>query len=143
MKETCPYLFVYGSLRSGFMNPAYQYISTYFDLVSAVSAKGILYENDQVPVAVPTDTDSYIKGELYVIKDLDELPWAMAQLDDYEGLNPEEDETCVYRRDKVNINLNDVVVTAWAYWYSGSTDGLPVIACGDVLEYLAEKKNNG
>lgn len=143
MKEDCLYLFVYGSLRSGFNNPAYQYISTYFNLVSHVSAKGILLEKDQVPVAIPTDTDSHIKGELYVIKNPDELPWALAQLDDYEGLYPDEGELCIYRRDKVSIKLGDTLVAAWVYWYCGSTDGLPVIAGGDVLEYHAQKKNNG
>lgn len=143
MKEDCLYLFVYGSLRSGFNNPAYQYISQYFNLVAHVTARGLLLEKDQVPVAIPTNDDCYIQGELYVIKNPDEFPWAIAQLDDYEGLNPDEDEVCDYHRDKVNIKSGDANVTAWVYWYCGNTDGLPVIASGDVLEYLAQKKNNG
>lgn len=143
MKEDCLYLFVYGSLRSGFNNPAYQYISQYFNLVSHVTVRGLLLEKEEVPVAIPTNDDSFIKGELYVIKNQDEFPWAIAQLDDYEGLNPDDDEIGVYYRDKVNLQLNDADIAAWVYWYCGNTDGLPVIASGDVLEYLAHKKNKG
>ena len=33
-------LFVYGSLRSGFRSPAYEYVSRYFDLLGDAKVKG-------------------------------------------------------------------------------------------------------
>ncbi len=140
MNEDCLHLFVYGSLRSGFNNTAYKYISDYFDLVANVSAKGILFEKDQIPVAIPTDTDATIVGELYKVKNQDEFSWAIAQLDDYEGVNPDEDEICYYRRDKTDIQLGEKMISAWVYWYCGDTTGLPTIPNGDVLAYFNQKK---
>ena len=69
MKEDpCFHLFVYGSLRSGFHSPAYEYISRYFDLVSEGKVKGKLYDMGEYPAAIPDNGDHYIIGELYVIK---------------------------------------------------------------------------
>ncbi len=140
MKEDCMHLFVYGSLRSGFSNSAYQYISDYFDLIAIASAKGVLYEKDRVPVAVPTNDDSYIVGELYRIKNSDEFTWAIAQLDDYEGIHPDEDEVCYYRRDKTTIKIGEALIPAWVYWYCGDTTGLSTIPSGDVLTYINQQK---
>lgn len=141
MKENCLHLFVYGSLRSGFNNTAYKYISDYFDFIAQVSARGMLFEKDQIPVAIPTDKESFIVGELYKLKNPDEFSWAFGQLDDYEGINPDEDEVSNYRRDKTTIHIGDEIITAWAYWYCGSTTGLSLITDGDVLAYFTQKKN--
>src|SRR5690606_28796804 len=96
-------LFVYGSLRSGFPNTAYEYISRYFQLVSPGEIKGALYDMGEYAVAVPAAGDGTIKGELYQIKDPDEFYWALGQLDDYEGVSPEPGETALYRRDQAEV----------------------------------------
>ena len=85
-------LFVYGSLRSGFQSPAYEYISRYFHLVGNGRAKGKLFDLGSYPGAVPTDDDSFIIGELYDINDPSQFSWAIAQLDDYEGVDVAEGE---------------------------------------------------
>ncbi len=38
------YVFVYGSLRSGFQSPAYEYISRYFNLFGEAKVKGKLFD---------------------------------------------------------------------------------------------------
>ena len=133
-------LFVYGSLRSGFRSPVYEYISRFFTLVGDAKAKGKLYDLGDYPAAIPVSEDFFILGELYTIKNEQEFSWAMAQLDDYEGLNVEANEERLYQRKITDVFINDLVTTAWVYWYIGDVTGKPVIASGDILEYLNNKK---
>ena len=133
-------LFVYGSLRSGFRSPVYEYISRFFTLVGEAKAKGKLYDLGDYPAAIPVSEDYFILGELYTIKNEQEFSWAMAQLDDYEGLNVEANEERLYQRKITDVFINDLVTPAWVYWYIGDVAGKSVIASGDILEYLNNKK---
>lgn len=133
-------LFVYGSLRSGFRSPVYEYISRFFTLVGEAKAKGKLYDLGDYPAAIPVSEDYFILGELYTIKNQQEFSWAMAQLDDYEGVNVEANEERLYQRKITDIFINDLATSAWVYWYIGDVTGKPVIASGDILEYLNNKK---
>ncbi len=132
-------LFVYGSLRSGFRNPAYQYISDFFELQGDALVHGKFFDKGPYPVAAPTDEEVFIQGELYNVKDNKDFEWVIAQLDDYEGLNVEPNETPSYRRDRVEVLLNGNKFTAWIYWYNGSTNDMEEIITGDILKYLQEK----
>ena len=133
-------LFVYGSLRSGFKSPAYEYISRHFDLVGEATVKGTLYDMGNFPAAIPTSENLFITGELYQIKNENEFSWAIGQLDDYEGVKVESDEVQLYRRDLAEVYLNDQIANAWIYWFNGDVSGKPVIASGDIMEYLKQKK---
>ncbi|WP_276503030.1 gamma-glutamylcyclotransferase family protein [Terrimonas pollutisoli] len=133
------YVFVYGSLRRGFHSPAYQYISNYFNLFGEAKVKGKLFDTGEYPAAIPVLEDSFIKGELYLIKNENEFSWAIAQLDDYEGVIVEKDEQPLYRREIVDVYINDEIVPAWIYWYNGDLTGKPVISSGDILDYLKKK----
>jgi gamma-glutamylcyclotransferase (GGCT)/AIG2-like uncharacterized protein YtfP len=139
MKPTTYRLFVYGSLRSGFHHPAYEYISRYFHLIAPATVKGSLFDMGEYPAALPEPATHTIVGELYEIKNPDEFSWAMAQLDDYEGLNPENGEPALFRRDTVHVFTDKGESTAWMYWYNGDTTGKPVIASGDVLAWRAQQ----
>ena len=133
------FVFVYGSLRGGFHSPAYEYISRYFNLFGEAKVRGRLYDLGEYPGAVPVQDDAFIIGELYVIKDQKEFSWAIAQLDDYEGIDPEPGEPALYRREIADIYINDAIVPAWIYWYNGDVSGRPVVSSGDVLEYMRKK----
>jgi gamma-glutamylcyclotransferase (GGCT)/AIG2-like uncharacterized protein YtfP len=132
-------LFVYGSLRSGFQSPAYDYISRYFDLVGPAKVRGRLYDLGEYPAAVPSDEQVFIVGELYIIKNEGEFSWAIGQLDDYEGVIVEPGEKQLYRRELADIICEEKTRRAWIYWYNGDVQGKPFIASGDILDYL--KKN--
>jgi gamma-glutamylcyclotransferase (GGCT)/AIG2-like uncharacterized protein YtfP len=145
MKQDHYKIFVYGSLREGFHHPAYQYISRYFSFVSTGKIKGILYDMGEYPAAMPCAEDNFILGELYVIKNEEEFSYAIEQLDDYEGLCPEEQEgeTALFRRIITDVHLNENEITkAWVYWYNRDVNGKPVIASGDVLEYFLAKNKH-
>lgn len=137
--ESIYQVFVYGSLRKGFLHPAYEYISRYFSLVGEGKVKGRLYDQGDFPAAIPTNGESFIIGELYCIKHPDQFAWALAQLDDYEGLNTEHDETAMYRREAVTIFLPDRTTEAWVYWFNGLVNEKAFIESGDVLAYMEQK----
>ncbi|MEO6538707.1 MAG: gamma-glutamylcyclotransferase family protein [Ferruginibacter sp.] len=139
MDTTTYQLFVYGSLRSGFHNPAYAYLTKYFHLLGEAVVKGKFYDNVTHPVAVPCNEDSFITGELYVVNNPDEFKWVVDQLDDYEGLNVEAGETPLYRRETVQVFQEGMSSASWIYWYNGSVAQMKEITTGDVLNYLQQQ----
>ena len=134
-------LFVYGSLRSGFNSPAYQYISHFFSFVGNAKVKGKLFDLGNYPAAVPSNDECFVIGELYTIRHASEFSWAIGQLDDYEGVSVEPDEIQLYKRELVNVFINGTTVTAWIYWYNGNVEGRPLIESGDLIQYLQQKNN--
>jgi gamma-glutamylcyclotransferase (GGCT)/AIG2-like uncharacterized protein YtfP len=140
MEQALPKLFVYGTLRSGFHHPAYAYISNNFILIGAAKVKGKLYDLGEFPAAIPTEDENYIIGELYELHPDQDFNWVIEQLDDYEGLHVETNETSMYRRELTTIYINDSTTKAWMYWYNKEITGKPLIASGDVLEYLQQKQ---
>jgi len=141
--ENCYNIFVYGSLRSGFKSPAYDYISHFFSFVGNAKVKGRLYDLGPYPAGVPSDGDTFIVGELYTIKNQAEFSWAMAQLDDYEGTAAEEGEISLYERTVVDVFTNDSTIAAWIYWYTGDVSSKTLIESGDMIQYLREKNSPG
>lgn len=138
MEENIQYLFVYGSLHSGFKNPAYNYLSRYFELIGSAVTQGALYHNDKYPIAVPTSEAFSIKGELYKVKKLEEFEWAIAQLDDYEGINVMPGEASLYNRSITEVQTEFGTVAAWVYWFNGSIEGLERIPSGDIFDFFKQ-----
>jgi gamma-glutamylcyclotransferase (GGCT)/AIG2-like uncharacterized protein YtfP len=122
-------LFVYGSLRSGFHHPAYQYISRYFIPLGPARVRGTLYDMGSYPAARPDGPGTYIIGELYQIKHPDEWDWA------------DEDGPALYLRAQVSVEQETGTTPAWIYWFAGEVNGKPIVASGDVLEYLQRKNH--
>jgi gamma-glutamylcyclotransferase (GGCT)/AIG2-like uncharacterized protein YtfP len=134
------HLFVYGSLRSGFKSPAYEYISRYFSLQTEALVHGNLYDLSSYPVGVPAEEENFIKGELYFANNSQEFSWAIAQLDDYEGVAVEKGETPLYKRELAQVICPDgKIIPAWVYWYNGNVEGQARIESGDLLDYLQKK----
>ena len=134
------FLFVYGSLLSGFKSPAYEYISKYFNLKGPAQVKGTIFDMGTFPVGTSVDTGRIIKGELYEIRNPIELSFILAQLDDYEGLYPDDGEEVYYRRDLTDATTSDgEVVSAWIYWYDRDVSGKPIIESDNMIDYLEGK----
>jgi gamma-glutamylcyclotransferase (GGCT)/AIG2-like uncharacterized protein YtfP len=140
-QTTVHQIFVYGSLRSGFNAPAFEYISRYFQLVAPAKVRGLLYDMGEYPAAVPTHHDQFLLGELYAIQQEEEFAWALEQLDEYEGINESpEDSPVSFKRELVEVITESGNAIAWIYWFSGSIADKPLIASGDVLEYLHQQQ---
>jgi len=133
------HLFVYGSLRSGFRSPVYEYISRFFKFIGDAKVKGKLYDMGSYPAGVAAQDDTWIIGELYQAKNEHEFAWAIGQLDDYEGVAVEADEIQLYRREITEVSFQDQQIPAWIYWYNGDISGRPLIASGDLMDYLKNK----
>ena len=134
-----PYLFVYASLRAGFHSPAYEYITRFFQPAGEAFVKGKFFFTGKTPVAISSDED-VIEGELYKLKDLHDFSWAFSQLDDYEGLNVEEGEVPLYKRELVTVTSSNLSVSAWIYWYNRNTEGLPAIPASEISGLLQQMK---
>lgn len=141
MNSSPQFLFVYGSLRKGFPGTAFHYITPYFSFEADAKVKGNLYDLGQYPAAIPTTEDHFIIGELYKANSDEEFNWAISQLDDYEGVYPEEGEEQLYYRELTTVYANNHEYTAWIYWYKKDLTGMPRVESGDVLEY-ARRKNH-
>ena len=133
-------LFVYGSLRSGFHSPVYEYISRYFTFTGNARVRGKLFDMGSYPAGLPTNDNHFVVGELYRIKHENEFSWAIGQLDDYEGVSVEADEVQLYRREITEVYIDGQVTHAWIYWYNGDVSGKPLIPSGDLMDYMAKKK---
>jgi gamma-glutamylcyclotransferase (GGCT)/AIG2-like uncharacterized protein YtfP len=113
------YLFVYSSLREGFRKEEYDYVHQYFKLVCKGKVEGLMGNDGKNQVAIPSE-NSFIYGELYKINHEDEFSFAIGQLDDYEGVKPEADETALYKRALTIVFTEDgKEIVSWIYWYNG------------------------
>jgi gamma-glutamylcyclotransferase (GGCT)/AIG2-like uncharacterized protein YtfP len=139
-KHASKYLFVYSSLRTGFHQEKYAYITKYFDLVCSGKAKGIISDLGIELVSTPAADDSFIKGELFLLKNENDFSFVFGQLDDYEGLDTEAGEKPLYRREIAKVYKEDGTLDdAWIYWYNGDVSGKPVVDSGDILSYIKSK----
>lgn len=139
MNSSNHYLFVYGSLLSGFNQPAFEYIRRYFTLVGPAKVKGELYDLGSYPAAVPSMDETYIIGELYQLNNNDEYSWAFSQLDDYEGIHAEDGKPTLYRREQVEVRLDERLYFSWVYWFNGDVTGQPLVTSGNVADYFRYK----
>ena len=139
MNTTTHNLFVYGSLRSGFKNTAYAYITQYFTYAGEALVKGQFYDSGTHPVAIATEKEDMIVGELYTLNNSEDFSWAFEQLDDYEGVHVEAGETPLYKRESVQVFQEEKIMDAWVYWYNGSINGFTKIETGDLVQYLQQK----
>jgi gamma-glutamylcyclotransferase (GGCT)/AIG2-like uncharacterized protein YtfP len=136
-------LFVYGSLRSHFRSPAYEYIARYFNLTGEGTVPGKIFDMGEYPAAIPVNDGSVIIGELYTIKNEREFAWAICQLDDYEGVHVEAHELPLYRREIIQVNIEGSAVPAWIYWFNGDVTGKPFVASGDMVDYQKARQTTG
>jgi gamma-glutamylcyclotransferase (GGCT)/AIG2-like uncharacterized protein YtfP len=118
----------------------YEYISRYFSLAGAAKVKGKLFDMGSYPAATPANDESFITGELYHIINPGEFSWAIGQLDDYEGISAEAGDQPLYYRAITDVYMNSEIIPAWIYWFNGDVASRPLIASGDVMEYLNQKK---
>lgn len=143
MAQSTQQLFVYGSLRSGFRNPAYEYLTKHFSLVGEAIVRGRFYHNGEFPVAVPSKGNNFLTGELYQLISPIEFSWVFEQLDDYEGLKVMPNEIPMYKREMVQVFRDGKECIAWIYWYNRPVSGMEEIQTGDIMQYLQQKNLPG
>jgi gamma-glutamylcyclotransferase (GGCT)/AIG2-like uncharacterized protein YtfP len=109
--------------------------------VGPATARGTLYDLGDYPAGIPSQENTII-GELYAAKSEADFNWAIAQLDDYEGLHLEEGEHSKYRREIATITHNGIESLSWIYWYTGNVSGERIIPSGDVMDYVRSRSSD-
>jgi gamma-glutamylcyclotransferase (GGCT)/AIG2-like uncharacterized protein YtfP len=123
--EQTPYVFVYGTLMSGFGNNRLLKGSALIDHAST-EEEYVLVSNGIIPFLMDDVQDSYIVGEVY---EVDEK--TLKNLDDLEG-HPN-----WYERRIINV-VSDIGdrLKAWAYFMPTKPIGAEVIESGDYRSYI-------
>jgi gamma-glutamylaminecyclotransferase len=122
--EQTPYVFVYGTLMSGFGNNRLLKDSAMIDYASTED-EYVLVSNGVIPYLMDDVKDSYIIGEVYEVNEK-----TLKNLDDLEG-HPN-----WYQRRIINV-VSDVGdrLRAWAYFMPVKPQGAEVIELGDYKSY--------
>ena len=68
------------------------------------------------------------------IKNAVEFDKAMQTLDEYEGSYDQPGEPALFRRELIDVHLDNEIVKAWIYWYNRPVAGMKWIASGDILK---------
>lgn len=125
-------LFVYGTLRQGFENPAAQLLHGSSDYIGRARAQGHLYNIARYPGFVPSnEEDAWVYGDVYLVH-APELTYL--ELDKYEGCAPADASPHEYRRAIIPVRLDTGDwIEASIYIYAHDTIGKPRIASGDYL----------
>ncbi|MEM9460718.1 MAG: gamma-glutamylcyclotransferase family protein [Myxococcota bacterium] len=124
------HLFVYGTLRRAAGHPMHASLRAVANLVGEARVRGRLYMIEQYPGLVLDEAAAWVVGELYRLRD----PTVLADLDEYEGISPDDQPPHEYRRVRRLVQLLDGGEhAAWIYEYDWSTEGRARIHSGDFL----------
>ena len=129
-------LFTYGTLRRAAGNAAHRLLADSAEIVGHGFVRGRLYQAGGFPVLVPDPQGVEVTGEVYRAFG---PPGVFIRLDQYEGFDPTSPDTSEFRRDFVQVTMNDGrTVTAWAYIYQRPLFDLHPIPHGDYAKFLRE-----
>jgi gamma-glutamylcyclotransferase (GGCT)/AIG2-like uncharacterized protein YtfP len=121
---SCPYLFVYGTLRRASTHPMARFLAERATYLGKARAPGRLYDLGRYPGMTESEVDGeWVQGEVYR---LHEPGPTLAALDEYEGVAPRDGLASLFERRVVAVTPDtSECVTAWAYYYRGE----PAEAC--------------
>jgi len=131
-------LFVYGTLlQPG--NAFADHLARHCRFLYPAAIRGTLYDLGEYPGLIihPNDTNK-VTGNVYEVDDE-----VLKLIDDYEGYGEDEDQPNLYVRDLLTIETNRSATDAWVYIYNHPVNGMQIIASGDYLQYLSQKKSPG
>ncbi|HWB38664.1 MAG TPA: gamma-glutamylcyclotransferase family protein [Candidatus Saccharimonadales bacterium] len=114
------FLAFYGTLRHGHHTPVDRQTAAGLHYMGPCIIPGALYDRGRLKVLVPGD--GQVAGELYAIAN----PAVLKVLDNYEAIDNEDTSLPGFSRKATR--LFDPELSAWVYWYDGSTNGLKRLA---------------
>ncbi len=126
--EKTPYIFVYGTLMSGFGNNALLKNSRLVE--AATTEDNLVLLANSIPYLLDEEGKSYVRGEIYEVNEN-----SLKKIDQLEG-HPD-----WYSRKIISVvtDLGDKM-EAWVYFMPRSKAGnATVVESGDYREYMKEK----
>lgn len=111
------FIFVYGTLRPAMAPPEMKHIVERWKPVGSATVLGQLLDlGDYTGAMLDANTSSRIIGEVF---ELPNDPAMMAELDEYEGFEPDEPDTSLFCRVKADVKLaSGVIQPCWMYVYN-------------------------
>lgn len=126
--EQTPYVFVYGTLMSGFSNNGLLKRATLIDL--ATTENDYVLVANGIPFLLEENGKSYVHGEVYKVSE-----------DVLKGLDALEGHPNWYERKIVNvITQNGDRMKAWVYFIQERPRGYTVIESGSYRDYVYQFK---
>ena len=145
------FLFVYGTLRSDMGHPMHAVLERYAQLVGVGTVPGQLFNLGHYPGLVLSESpgdkslnssDSKVWGEVYALV-TEAVPTLLSILDDYESYDPDRIAQSEYRRERVQVQLENAStvigghqgpVSAWVYVYNRDISTYPDIPSGNYAD---------
>ena len=136
--KTPEHLFVCGTLRPGLAPDEVAGLMGRMLRIGLASVPGRLYDLGDYPGAVlDPNCDAKIIGEVFQLPD-DHA--ALAALDAYEGIDPQDSNAGLFVRREAEITLDDGVnLRCWIYVYNREVESAALITGGDYLIYKHEE----
>lgn len=127
------HLFVFGTLLSGYDHPMARLVAQSCDLVGTAHCQGRMYLAAHYPgMLLSDDPGDQVFGELYRMRDADEL---LRVLDDYEGFGADHPQPNEFVRERVRVMLDGAAYEAWTYLFNRPVTNLPRIMSGRFLDH--------
>lgn len=137
MDKVIDKLFVYGTLRQGFDHPLMEYISNSTTRLGYASVLGHLYMIGPYPgMVIDSQTYKRVLGEILHLEQKPED--ILSRIDEYEECSARYPEPHEYRREIIHVtnSATNESLSAWAYLYKASTEGLKASRSGDFLREI-------
>jgi len=127
-----PHLFVYGTLRRGARSAWSRFLPPVSTFVGMGRTRGVLFQLGGYPGMTPgSGEEAWVRGEVCLLHNPRSV---LPVLDDYEGCGTRDPPPHEYRRQVVDVLLDDGrTVQAWAYIYLLDTADKTRIVSGDYL----------
>jgi len=123
------YLFAYGTLLPGLAPARMRHLVQKLKLAGRGSIRGKLFDLGAYPGAVPSRTESRVRGQVY---ELPNDPEVLARIDQHEEFDPHQPHAGVFVRKRRRVRLESGnKVSGWVYFYNGSLDGARLVESGD------------
>jgi gamma-glutamylcyclotransferase (GGCT)/AIG2-like uncharacterized protein YtfP len=130
-------IFVYGTLLRGVPSAMAGYLEARGRYLGEAALLGYLLDLGSYPglVYVPEGA-AQVYGQVFALND---PAGTLAELDRYEGIDPQAPEAGEYRRAALPVLLEGAVAECWVYLYNYPPAGLPRIPGGDYRAYFPQR----
>ena len=126
-------LFVYGTLLRGVPSAMAAYLERRGRYLGEAALPGCLLDLGSYPGLVyEAGSAAQVYGQVFALND---PASTLAELDRYEGIDPQAPEAGEYRRIALTVLLAGAAAECWVYVYNFPPTGLPRIPGGDYRAY--------
>ncbi|MFD2727511.1 gamma-glutamylcyclotransferase family protein [Hyunsoonleella rubra] len=127
------FLFVYGTLQKDLDNDMYRFLLRNSEYVGKGYFQGKLFKISWFPGAIRSiDSGDTVYGSIFKLK---QTATVFEVLDDYEGYNPLDEASSLFKREIIDcFTKNGDAIKAWVYLYNQNVKDAPRMLSGGFLK---------